>query len=204
MSILLRPKSALHYWLHLSQSPSHDFICLLDYFTERELGLLEIALSERNMRQLFIKPLKVYYATHEIVIAKLKYSKSHLDWVLNRGLNNYIQKLVISNEGSKDLEYDCFDEIIFCNLLEITCFYITPEICSNFSSSLQILKISGDTSQITDECIQTICIKCQSLKHIEITSPKLEYCLILTHLSLYYITYYCQDLEVLIIVLERL
>ena len=196
---LLRPKSVLHYWLRLSQSPSYDFIRLLDYLSERELGLLDIALSERDMRQLFIEPLKVYFATHEIVIANLKYSKSHLDWILNKGINNYIQKLVISNEGSKYLDYDWFDKLIFCNLLEIACFYITPDICNILSSSLQILKISGDTSHITDECIQTICIKCQSLKHIEITSPELEYCLILTHLSLYYITYYCQKLEVLII-----
>ena len=196
---LIRPKSVLHYWLRLSQSPSYDFIRLLDYLSERDLGILEIALSERNMRQLYIEPLKVYYATHEIVIANLKYSKTHLDWVLNKGLNSYIQKLVISNEGSKDLDYKCIDKLIFCNLLEITCFYITPEICNILSSNLQILEISGDTSLLTDACIQTICIKCQSLKHIEITSPELEYCLILTHLSLYYITYYCLELEVLII-----
>ena len=75
-----RPKSVLHYWLQLSEEPNQDFIRLIDYLSERDLGLLEIALSERSIRQLYTKPLKNYYETHEIVIAKSYWhGKSHLE-----------------------------------------------------------------------------------------------------------------------------
>ena len=79
-----RPKSVLHYWLQLSQDPNQDFISLLGYLSERDLGLLEIALSERGIRSLLLLPLASYYKEHEAVVAKSKYSKSHLDWVIER------------------------------------------------------------------------------------------------------------------------
>ena len=74
-----RPKSVLHYWLQLSQEPNQDFIRLLDYHSERDLGRLEIALSELDIRNLFINQLKSYYESHGILVARLEHSKSHLD-----------------------------------------------------------------------------------------------------------------------------
>ena len=92
----LRHKSILHYWLQLSNEPTQDFIRPLDYLSERDLGLLEIALTERDLKQSYMQPLKVYYETHEISVAKISRSKSHLDWLISRGLNYHIQKLLIT------------------------------------------------------------------------------------------------------------
>ena len=199
---LIRPTSVLHYWLQLAQEPSYDYIRLLDYLHECDLGFLEIALSDKNLRKLYIEPLKRYYSTHEITIGKLKNSRSHLDRIFYRELYYYIPKLIISGEGFGDLEYYSFDKLIFCGLLELTCYHITPEICSMlgmYSISLQYLKIIADTDSITDTCIHAICALCWSLKHIEIIAPEDEFCTTLSHTSLSSITYYCHELEVLIL-----
>ena len=175
----LRPKSILHYWLHLSQEPTQDFIRLLDNLSEQDLGLLEIALSERDLRQLYIQPLKVYYETHEIIIAKFNCNKSHLDWIFNRGLNNHIQKLVISYIEPKDERNFNYYTVKFPNLLEVKLWCIFPKLCEvlgSFSPNLHTLKILNGADELTLESIVSICSGCTHLKFIQISEhPEMKH-----------------------------
>lgn len=195
---ILPPKSVLHYWLSLSKEPTQDFIRLLDYLSERDLGLLEIALSERDMRPLYMQVLKNYYETHEILISKLKYSQSHFDWILNRGLNNHIQKLAISN---KSIEINFYEyNIKLPSLLEVRCWYITPQICLTlglYSPNLQSLRIYTYSRGITEKSIENICAGCRMLKCIQICSPGSEFFTRPISRSLFVISNCCKELEVL-------
>ena len=197
----LRSKSVLHYWLQLSQEPTQDYIRLLDYLSELDLGRLEIALSERDIRQLYVQPLKKFAETHQIIIAKKKRVKSHLDWVLNRGLNNYIRKLVISFnlDDKATINFDDYN-IRFPNLLDISCWSITPKICrllSLYCPNLHTLRILYGARMITDKCIDTICASCCKLKYIQISAPPGSDFIASFDGALTSISKYCKELEVL-------
>ena len=194
------PKSVIHYWLQLSHEPNQDFICLLDHLSERDLGLLEIALSERDIRQLYMRPLERYYETHQIVIAKVKSSKSHLEWILKRGLNDHIKKLVISNnESDEDIDFDAYD-LKFSNLLEAKCWSISLQICrmlGSHSPNLQSLRILGDADYLSRESLESICSGCRKLKFIEISEHPEGDRIYPTSAALSIISKYCKDLEIL-------
>ena len=193
-----RPKSVLHYWLQLSQEPNHDFIRLLDYLSECDLGLLEIALSERDIRQLYLLPLKSYYEAHEIIISKLKYSLSHFDWILNRGLNNHIQKLAISYR-SADIKVDDYN-VRFPNLLEVKCWCISPAICRMlglYSPNLHTLKIVNGADELTVEEVETVCSGCRHLKIFQISEhPDMNH-IAPPHEPLSIISKFCKELEII-------
>ena len=195
-----RPKSLIHYWLQLSQEPCEDFIRLLDYLSEPDLGRLEIALSERDIRQLYMRPLKRYYETYQIFISKIKSSKSHLEWILKRGLNDHIKKLVISNNQSdEDIDFDAYN-VRFSNLLEVKCWCISLQICRMlglYSPNLQTLRILGDADYLTRESIESICSGCRKLKFIEISEHPEGDRIYPTSAALSIISKYCKDLEVL-------
>ena len=167
----LRSKSVLHYWLQLSQEPTQDFIRLFDYLSERDLGLLEIALSELDLRKFYKQSLHNHFKTHQIVIAKINRSKSHLDWILKRGLNNDITKLVISyNESDEYMNSDVYD-LRLPKLLDIRFWFISPKLCSAlslYSPNLQKLKILSRSNEIFLESIEALCSGCPKLKYIQI------------------------------------
>ena len=197
-----QPKSILHYWLQLSHGPTQDFIRLLDYLSERDLGLLEIALTERDLIKFFIEPLKVYYKTHEISIAKINRSKSHLDWLLTKGLNYYIQKLVISYiEPRDELNFDNYNTCIkFPNLLEVKLWCISSKLCEilgSYSPNLHTLKILNGGDELTVESIVSICSGCPHLKYIQISEhPEMKH-IEPPYETLSIISTYCKELEVL-------
>ena len=194
-----RPKSVLDYWLQLSQEPNQDFIRLLDYLSERDLGRLEIALSEIDIRNLFINQLKSYYESNEIVVAQLEHSKSHLDWILSRGLNNHIQKLVVYLNKYHAINFSDYD-IRLPNLREIKFWSSVPALCrmlGSHSPNLQSLRILGGADYLTRESIETICSGCRKLKFIEISAPLDGNVVHLSGKVLESITKYCKDLEVL-------
>ena len=197
-SITVLPfKSALHYWLQLSQEPNHDFIRLLDYLSERDLGLLEIAVSEKKNKHLLMSPFKRYYETHEVSIDMIKCRKSYLDWILNRGLNHHTRKLAISlsfNE-SKDCKFDSCN-IRFPHLLEITCLYMTPKLClmlDLYSPNLHTLKILEGAYDLEAKYFESILSGCRKLSHIQISKdlidPPTE--------TFVLIAKYCKELQVL-------
>lgn len=124
--------------------------------------------------------------------------------ILNRGLNNHIQKLVVStNDGSCNHLSINFDDynIRFPNLLEIKCWYITPKVCfmlSIYSPSLQALSVLCSTWRITDKSIESVFAGCTKLKYIRISAHP-------TAIAVYFneakpvqaIAKYCNSLEVL-------
>ena len=170
----IRPKSVLHYWLQLAQEPNHDFIRLLDFLSERDLGLLDIALSERLIRKLYTQPLTKYYSSHEIAISSFKHCRSHLNWIVNRDLHGHIQKLQISY--SRNIPEELVDfktrHFRFPRLLEIRCWQISKKFCcalSWYSPNLRYFKIIGGTYELSDDSIDALCAGCIHLKYIEIT-----------------------------------
>ena len=170
-------KSILSYWLCLSTCSNSDFICLLDYLEELDFGVLDIALSEKELRPLYVNHLINYYSTHGIIIAKYSFSKSHLDWICNKGLNLHVQRLGISFNYSETNPID-FDEYIlnFPELLEIKCWDFTDTILdmlSTYSPKLRSFKILYDVDRMDDNNkIENFLSKCTQLTSLHISSPQ--------------------------------
>ena len=195
---IFNPKSILHYWLDISQDLGLDYIRLLDYLSERDLGLLDIALSERSIRQLYDFPLKTYYFTHIITIAKLKLSKSHLDWIVKRDLDLYIQRLEVSFNYSKVINFDKYDTILD-NLKSIKLWFINVKVCHMLNSccpNLQQLEILHGIDKLSNKSFKLICSECYQLTHIHI-AEKIENSAFLPSRILSYISKYCKQLQVL-------
>lgn len=192
---LLPPKSVLHYWLQLSQEPNQDFIRLLGYLSERDLGLLDIALTERNVRCLYLVPLRNYYK-----IAKI-FSRSLFEWILSRGLNNHIQHLEISfNQVNTNIVINLENyNIMFPNLVSIHCECNNSAICpilGLYSPNLYSVEIIlSDTLGIIDADVESMCAGCRHLTRIMIAKDSDEHPLHQSGEALASITKYCKELE---------
>ena len=192
-------KSILHYWLDISQDIGLDFIRLLDYLSERDLGLLDIALSERSIRQLYDFPLLAYYFTHDIIIGKLNQSESHLRWIIKRNLDYHIQKIEISLNKSSAIDFNCYD-LRLPNLLCMKFWFIDTNICrivSLYSRTLRRLDILHGIDEISERSFESICSACNELTHIYISehTDKIFVCLPTEILPI--ISIYCKALQVL-------
>ena len=194
-------KSVLHHWLYLSKDSTFDCIGLLDYLSERDFGVLDISLSDKALRPLYINHLAKYYATHELIIARYFHKKSHLDWIINRGLNLHVRKLAISfNEHTNPIS---FDEYIlnFPELLEIKCWYITNTILdmlSIYSPKLQSFRALCGLHRLNDyNKIENFLRNCTHLDYIQISDdPGADFCRLGDDV-IAMIGKYCPHLEVL-------
>ena len=194
-------KSILHHWLCLSKDSSFDFIRLIDYLKERDFGVLDIALSEKALRPLYINLLARYYATHEIIIAKYPLKKCHLDWIFKRGLNMHVQKLSIGfNESKTRINFDEY-VLNFPELLEIKCWDITNSIfdmLSTYSPKLRSFKTFSVFRLNDYKKIENFFSKCTQLKCIHISDHPARDCVRLDdRIILPQIVKYCPQLEVL-------
>ena len=195
-------KSALHYWIYLIDKSTIDYISLLSYLNECDFGVLDIALCEKELRPLYVNHLAKYYATHEVIIAKLKKSKSHLDWIVRQGLNMHIKSLGVSFNESKENRINFEDYILnFPELLEIKCWYITNAILdmlSTYSPKLQSFKVFANVHLLTDyNKIENVLRKCTALNCVHISEhPDADMCR-LGNDVIQMIPKHCPHLEVL-------
>ena len=73
--------SPLHYFLSQPEGVSFKYIDFFLYFTNAELGKLDIAISEVSLRKIFIKRVGLYYNHNPII------SRSEFDWILSRNIS---------------------------------------------------------------------------------------------------------------------
>ena len=149
-----------------------------------------------------MQPLKVYYENHEISIAKINRSKSHLDWLLSRGLNHHIQQLLIAYiEPRDELNFDNYcTHIKFPNLLEVKLWFLSSKLCEilgSYSPNLHTLKILNGAEDLTVESIVSLCSGCTHLKFIQISEhPEMKH-IEPPYETLSIISRYCKELQVI-------
>ena len=195
----LPPKSILHYWLQLVQVRGQDFIRLLDYLSERDLGLLDLALSERSLRQLYHTPLRSYFAWHEVVI-KSTYSDSHLNWIQKRGLDSFIQKIEICTSKPYEVDFE-HHNLRLLGLTTLKCWFIDPYICrilSIYCRRLRRLEILNGIDTCSDRSFQSIFAQCRQLTYLYIARGLGNASILRDTLIL--LARYCKALQVLILV----
>ena len=189
-------KSSLHYLALQPNNLEHPFDEFLLYFTNKDIGRLDIAISETILRNEFVKGLNLFYKNNEITcqdefkmivnhnvsfekcIAKtVTICRSEEDvLLLTRFLNNSpnlteIYAHFISNESLLEISRRCGSKLqIISTELKVDCSVHTIEQICQSCPNLRVLDcFSNITIYEGDEIIQVIVQNCPLIEIISLT-----------------------------------